>query len=794
MNEYFADTLATTGLDESTNEVMAKQWYQGEDGDLKLKEEADPIKKIVECTEDNKKKFKHLKAGAGDIILQYVDENGIRTRSVDKDTGEPLTDKKGNPIPYSRCRYKNPQDPKRKYMQMKGTRVELWVTDPIRKAVERIKRHEDNAETVDLLVCVEGEKKAERLASFGIYAVGVPGINNYRWKSKLHPTLKNIIETLKPKALLDLKDSDYFFKSGNTEHEKDLATRCKTFKASVLSIHQACKEYEWMDVYTGHVHERFIDTYKGVDDLLNGEGIDTEKVIKELLHYYEGNSMSNERGSTEYIKCYPLSGINSDKIAHFLNADDSTTAQQYYDSHGRKDHLKNDVFTFRKKQWQADENGVVKEYKTEEEERRLTPRITQIINYLKKEGYEFRYNEALRKTEIKKGNDDNFKRLTDRDVNTIAVDLKERNFKTPKEDINDYLYSNKIKSYDPIKDYFENLEYKGDGFVKKYFDCLNLEKGESDTEDKEERSKIEKLFEKWLIACYRNGILKKTRTNNTFVNDVCFVLAGPQGCYKTSYIEHLFTTKEFGDDYYQPQNINLDSSNKETQAALIQKWAIMLDEMLNKANKIDLEDMKNIISLRKVSYREPFGRIAEEFPRRAIFAGAVNNKNFLRDSENRRFLCVEVESIKPEFRDMNIDEIWAEVKHKSDSIDSDDVYTDDDRRQIERISKGFQKQDEIAETLRSMFTPIIEQGKTTYILQYKDMLKAVTLGMDGNEPKKNELIIALQKCGFKYKKNRAKRFGTDKNGYALPKDSYKVQTVEGFNHEKIPQLWEWKDE
>ena len=117
------------------------------------------------------------------------------------------------------------------------------------------------------MVCVEGEKKAERLASFGIYAVGVPGINNYRWKSKLHPTLKNIIETLKPKALLDLKDSDYFFKSGNTEHEKDLATRCKTFKASVLSIHQACKEYEWMDVYTGHVHERFIDTYTGVDDL-----------------------------------------------------------------------------------------------------------------------------------------------------------------------------------------------------------------------------------------------------------------------------------------------------------------------------------------------------------------------------------------------------------------------------------------------------------------------------------------------------------------------------------------------
>ena len=131
--------------------------------------------------------------------------------------------------------------------------------------------------------------------------------------------------------------------------------------------------------------------------------------------------MSNESGSTEYIKCYPLSGINSDKIAHFLNADDSTTAQQYYDSHGRKDHLKNDVFTFRKKQWQADENGVVKEFKTEEKEEREKERVDKVEEFLEKSGYKFRYNTVTEVLEWKIKDKSKYETFTDRDESKLVV-------------------------------------------------------------------------------------------------------------------------------------------------------------------------------------------------------------------------------------------------------------------------------------------------------------------------------------------------------------------------------------
>jgi len=773
MNEYFADTLAATGLNESTNEVMAKQWYQGEDGDLKLKEEADPIKKIVECTEDNKKKFKHLKAGAGDIILQYVDENGIRTRSVDKDTSEPLTDKKGNPIPYSRCRYKNPQYPKRKYMQMKGARVELWVTDPIRKAVDRIKRHEDNAEKVDLLVCVEGEKKAERLASFGIYAVGVPGINNYRWKSKLHPTLKNIIETLKPKALLDLKDSDYFFKSGNTEHEKDLATRCKTFKASVLSIHQACKEYEWMEVYTGHVHERFIDTYKGVDDLLNGEGIDTEKVIKELLHYYEGNSMSNESGSTEYIKCYPLSGINSDKIAHFLNADDSTTAQQYYDSHGRKDHLKNDVFTFRKKQWQADENGVVKEFKTEEKEEREKERVDKVEEFLEKSGYKFRYNTVTEVLEWKIKDKSKYETFTDRDESKLVVRLKRIGIKDPRTDLKDLLEASGefVTDYDPFKDYFDNIQYNGDGHINKLADCLKLTDPSQEFEGKKLDQVKRELFTKWMMAAYRCAYQGEADGDS---NDVMLVLSGRQGIFKSSFLNYIFTNNVLGEKYYICQHIKPDTSDDETCSFLVDKWGINVDDQLEIIVGKEYNSMKNLISIKTTTIRRKYARRAVTHVRRASFCGSVNEKDFLRDSHNRRFLCFDIDSIDPGYKDINMNDVWAEVKHKADKLGRY-IYDNEDRRIIEILSQDFKKSNEVEDTLNSMFTAVRDKEQTTFAMTYAELANILKTELGTNQINGKELQTALRAAGIRKTSVRDTRFGQDAKGQPDSRKCYLVQ-------------------
>ena len=139
--------------------------------------------------------------------------------------------------------------------------------------------------------------------------------------------------------------------------------------------------------------------------------------------------------------------------------------------------------------------------------------------------------------------------------------------------------------------------------------------------------------------------------------DQVAVLEGAQGAKKTSLLralcpsEDLFLTAEGA--------LSLDN------VRLIHKvqgaWIVELGE-LSGLKRSDTDAAKAFLSERVDVYRAPYGRHNLRRPRRVIFIGSVNRRDYLTDTTgNRRWLPVETSACHPEKLAQDRDQLWAEV-------------------------------------------------------------------------------------------------------------------------------------
>lgn len=100
-------------------------------------------------------------------------------------------------------------------------------------------------------------------------------------------------------------------------------------------------------------------------------------------------------------------------------------------------------------------------------------------------------------------------------------------------------------------------------------------------------------------------------------------------------------------------------------------WICEIAELLALTKTKEQEAVKSYITRQRDKYRRPYDRQTSEFPRRCMFIGTTNNRNFLKDKTgNRRFYPVEVHSVgydlydhEQECRDYII-QCWAEAAYK----------------------------------------------------------------------------------------------------------------------------------
>lgn len=205
--------------------------------------------------------------------------------------------------------------------------------------------------------------------------------------------------------------------------------------------------------------------------------------------------------------------------------------------------------------------------------------------------------------------------------------------------------ANKNK-FHPIKEYIESVEWDGVPRAERLF-VRYL--GAEDTHY------VRQVTRKMLLA----AITRLYEPGAKF--DEMLVLIGAQGAHKSSLLARL------GGRWFSDSLRNFD--NKEAGEHLQNGWIFELSE-LSAMKKSELEEVKAFLSKTEDRYRVAYERTVSDFPRKCVFFGTTNTREFLKDrTGNRRFWPVQVDREKAELShwehltEGGIKQIWAEVLH-----------------------------------------------------------------------------------------------------------------------------------
>lgn len=161
------------------------------------------------------------------------------------------------------------------------------------------------------------------------------------------------------------------------------------------------------------------------------------------------------------------------------------------------------------------------------------------------------------------------------------------------------------------------------------------------------------LIRKWLIQAVA-AVYKTSGIANAGV----IVLVGNQGIGKTTLLKMLAS----GVQGVFLEGQTLDPADKDSVMAAVSHWIVELGELDATFKKSELSQLKAFITKARDTLRRPFARKESTFPRRTVFAGTVNDFQFLHDpTGNRRFWPIDVQGVS---RNPWIDyqQLWAEVK------------------------------------------------------------------------------------------------------------------------------------
>jgi len=238
----------------------------------------------------------------GDIVINYLSPSGMI---------EYYEGKKGKEQAFTRLRFKNPQNPKRKYFQAPNTETIPFSTPIIVKAFK-------SKEKVKTLYVTEGEFKAFALDNLGLPCFGIGGIHNFKnkEKDKIHSNILEFVEICKVENIVLLFDADCLHVEWKENEE--LTQRLNTFYTAVRNFNELLKPYE-ISLYFAYIDKK--SEFKGIDDLLYNGVSNQQEIINELKSLLEGAH------SRKYIHTYKISDVADATIKQIFGLKD---VQNFY--------------------------------------------------------------------------------------------------------------------------------------------------------------------------------------------------------------------------------------------------------------------------------------------------------------------------------------------------------------------------------------------------------------------------------------------------------------------------------
>ncbi|MDO4979379.1 MAG: VapE family protein [Prevotellaceae bacterium] len=225
--------------------------------------------------------------------------------------------------------------------------------------------------------------------------------------------------------------------------------------------------------------------------------------------------------------------------------------------------------------------------------------------------------------------DDNqpvYRALTPEALNSIIIRAKIEQIieGNPKSDIIEYVQSEEIPFFNPIKDFLESLpEWDGHNHVARLFGRL---------------PGISTEQMNFLTIWLRSAVAHWLQMDTLHGNECVPTLIGAQGCGKTTFFKRLLPMplREYFLDH-------LNLSNKfDKEMALTNNLLVCLDE-LDTIRPSQHPALKQTLSKSKVNGRPIFGKTQADRLRFASFVATTNNQHPLTDATgSRRYICLTI--------------------------------------------------------------------------------------------------------------------------------------------------------
>ena len=316
------------------------------------------------------------------------------------------------------------------------------------------------------------------------------------------------------------------------------------------------------------------------------------------------------------------------------------------------------------------------------------------------EYYLFRRNILSGKTEyliIKKDDESeleekegDWKVLTNNAFNSIVRHAKRLGIgenKSPRQDIDEFINSEEVPVYNPIKEYLESLpKWDGQNQVAELF------------------GRIPGLTSEQLNWCsiwLRSAVAHWLQMDMLHGNEAVPILIGQQGCGKSTFAVRLLPEKL---RQYFLDHINF--GNKfDSEMALTHNLFVNIDELANMGAS-QQGKLKQTLSKVRVNGRPIFGKSQDDRLRFASFLATTNDEHPLCDpTGSRRYICLHIPA--GEYIDnssvINYDQLYAQVMYELCHQQTPYWFTNDEVARIQQKNLPFFKTDDLESMIRNCF-------------------------------------------------------------------------------------------
>lgn len=202
-------------------------------------------------------------------------------------------------------------------------------------------------------------------------------------------------------------------------------------------------------------------------------------------------------------------------------------------------------------------------------------------------------------------------------------------------------------AFNPLREYLTGLTWDGkprlDTWLERYANAAVTDDSGTDV-----TGYVRMVGVRWILSAAARALYPGCKA------DCVLVLEGTQGFKKSTLFDIL------GGEWF--NDTPLVIGDKDANLGAGSNWIHELAELAS-LKKTESEKQKAFLSSRTDSFRVPYGRVVQTFPRACIFAGTTNEEAYLHDQTgNRRYWCVKVTArCDASALKRDRDQLWAEA-------------------------------------------------------------------------------------------------------------------------------------